>query len=49
MMQEAITQIFGVYQPIDGCTDWSYVGGVAVFCIVLFLVLYAVCGVLKRK
>lgn len=49
MMQEAIANIFGVYQPIDGCADWSYIGGVLVFCIMLFMALYALCGVFKRK
>lgn len=49
MMQEAIVNIFGVYQPIDGCADWSYIGGVLVFCIMLFMSLYALCGVFKRK
>lgn len=48
MMRDAIIQIFGTYQPIDGCTDWAYIGGVVVFCIVLYMVLYALCGVLKR-
>ena len=49
MMQEAIVNIFGVYQPVDGCADWSYIGGVLVFCIGLFMALYALCGVLKRR
>ena len=49
MMRDVIIQIFGTYQPIDGCADWSYIGGLAVFCIVLGLGLYALCGVLKRK
>lgn len=49
MMKDAFIQIFGTYQPIDGCTDWCYIGGVTVFCIVLYMVLYALCGVLKRK
>lgn len=48
MMKDAIIQIFGTYQPIDGCADWSYIGGVLVFCITLLMVLYALCGVLKR-
>ena len=48
MMKDAIVQIFGVYEPIAGCADWSYIGGVLVFCITLFMVLYALCGVLKR-
>ena len=48
MMKEVIVQLFGVYQPIDGCADWSYIGGVIVFCIALTLALYALCGVLKR-
>lgn len=49
MMKDAIIQIFGVYQPIDGCADWSYIGGVVVFSITLLMVLYALCGVLKRR
>ena len=49
MMQDAIVNIFGVYQPIGGCADWSYIGGVLVFCIMLFMALYALCGVFKRK
>lgn len=48
MMKDAIIQLFGEYQPIDGCADWSYIGGVMVFCIALYMVLYAFCGVLKR-
>lgn len=48
MMKEVMLQIFGIYQPIDGVPDWSYIGGVLIFCIVLFMVLYALCGVLKR-
>lgn len=47
-MKDAIIQIFGTYQPIDGCADWSYIGGVLAFCITLSMVLYALCGVLKR-
>ena len=48
MIKDVIVQLFGTYQPIDGCADWGYIGGVAVFCIVLYMVLYALCGVLKK-
>ena len=41
-------QIFGTYQPIDGCADWSYIGGVIIFAIVVTMALYALCGVLKK-
>lgn len=36
MMRDVIVQIFGTYNPINGCADWSYIGGVAVFCICLY-------------
>lgn len=48
MMRQVIIDLFGVYQPVGGVADWSYIGGVLVFCIALFMVLYALCGVLKR-
>lgn len=48
MMREVFIQIFGTYQPIDGCADWSYIGGVAIFAICLWAVLYGLLGVLKR-
>ena len=49
MMRDAIVNIFGAYQPVNGCADWSYIGGIIVFSIMLFMALYALCGVLKRK
>lgn len=37
-MMEVMESIFGTYSLVDGCTNWQYVGGVAVFCIVLWSV-----------
>lgn len=48
MMRDAMTAIFGTYTPIDGCADWSYIGGVVVFSIVLFCVFRLVGGLFKR-
>lgn len=49
MIIEVMTQLFGVYQPIDGCADWGYISSVGLFAIVLIMALYALAGVLKRK
>lgn len=48
MMQEAMTAIFGTYSPIDGCADWSYIGGVIVFAITLYS-LFRVVGVIFKR
>lgn len=36
MMTDLMVTLFGTYSPIDGCPDWSYIGGVIIFCIVLY-------------
>lgn len=48
MMQEAMIAIFGNYAPIDGCADWSYIGGVLIFSIVLYS-LFRVIGVIFKR
>lgn len=48
MMQDAMTAIFGTYAPIDGSPDWSYIGGVIIFSIVLFCTFRLVGGLFKR-
>lgn len=48
MMKEAMTAIFGVYSPIDGCADWAYIGGVLLFAIVLYSV-FRLIGVIFNR
>lgn len=48
MMKEAMVAIFGTYAPIDGCADWSYIGGVLLFGIAFYSVFRIVGGVFKR-
>lgn len=48
MMKEVMSQILGVYSPIDGCVDWSYVAGAAVFCICLYSMFRLIGLVFKR-
>lgn len=47
-MRDVMIQIFGVYTPIDGCADWSYIGGVAIFAIALYSVFRLAGMVFKR-
>lgn len=57
MMKDVLIQIFGVYEPVvytlsDGTAcagaDWSYIGGVAVFCICLYSMFRILGGLFKR-
>lgn len=57
MMKSVMVDIFGTYTPVvytlsDGtsCTgaDWSYIAGVAVFCICLYSLFRVVGGLFKR-
>lgn len=48
MMQEVMVQIFGTYTPIDGCADWSYIGGVAIFAICLYSI-FRMAGVIFKR
>lgn len=47
-MKEVMVSIFGSYAPIDGCADWSYVGGVLLFAICLYSLFRLVGAVFKR-
>lgn len=48
MMKDVLIQIFGVYSPIDGCADWSYIGGVIIFSICLYSMFRLLGLVFKR-
>lgn len=57
MMQEAMVQIFGIYQPIIvtlengeslSCVDFGYLAGVAIFGVCLFS-LFKLMGVLFKR
>lgn len=48
MIQEMMISVFGIYQPIDGCADWSYIGGVALFAICLYSFFRILGAVFKR-
>lgn len=57
MMKDVLIEIFGVYEPVvytlsDGTAcagaDWSYIGGVAVFCFCLYSMFRIVGGLFKR-
>ena len=47
-MQEVMISIFGTYSPIDGCADWSYIGGVVLFSICLYSLFRLAGGIFKR-
>ena len=49
MIKDTMIELFGQYAPIDGKADWTYIGGVILFAIVLLMALYALCGVIKRR
>lgn len=48
MMKQVMIDIFGTYAPIDGCADWAYIAGVAVFCICLWSMFRLLGLVFKR-
>ena len=48
MMKEVMIQIFGEYQPIDGCVDWGYIAAVAIFGICLYSFFRLIGLVFKR-
>lgn len=48
MMREMMISIFGNYTPIDGCADWSYIGGVVIFTICLYSLFRLLGAVFKR-
>lgn len=48
MMRDAMITIFGTYTPIDGCADWSYIGGVLIFAICLYSLFRIIGAVFKR-
>lgn len=47
-MQEVMISIFGNYAPIDGATNWQYVGSVAIFCICLWS-LFKLAGMVFKR
>lgn len=47
-MKEMMITIFGTYTPIDGCADWSYIGGIIIFSICLYSVFRLAGGIFKR-
>lgn len=47
-MRDAMITIFGVYQPIEGCADWSYIGGIVIFAICLYSMFRLLGSVFKR-
>ena len=48
MMKAVMIQILGEYAPIDGCADWAYIAGAAVFCICLWSMFRILGLVFKR-
>lgn len=48
MMKEAMIAIFGEYTTVNGCTDWAYVGAVAIFCICLYSLFRLIGAVFRR-
>lgn len=47
-MMEIMESIFGKYTLIEGATNWQYIGGVAIFCIIVWSIFTIVGTLLKR-
>lgn len=47
-MMSVIESIFGAYTLVDGQTNFGYIAGVVVFCIVLYSVLRIVGSVISK-
>lgn len=48
MMQDLMIALFGVYQSVDGGTNWAYVGSVLIFLVCLWS-LFRLVGMVFRK
>lgn len=48
MLRDVAISLFGVYSPIDGQADWSYIASVLVFVVILYGVFKVMGGLFRR-